>query len=213
MTPAEPRRRRVRAALGALLLGAALGCEVPPRAVPPVEDGASTPRLVMSSRYVELNAGDAPAAVPLYQRDSTGALTFVSAPELTSTDTSVVRVVQHRLMGAGVGRARVRVAHAGDVAMLMVAVERRVADDSLRLSAGQVHAWMLVPGWYEIQVITDTTAGSPLELAAPLTCVPTRGDTDRITCRVRDSTRILMKHSGRGGPAAARVRIRQVPVN
>lgn len=211
MTPAERRRRRVRAALVALALGAVLGCEAAPRAVPPMDEGAAPARLVMTTRFVELTVGDTPVAVPLYTSDSSGALTFVTAPKLTSTDTSVVRVVDNRLVGAGVGRARVLVAHAGEVASLTVAAERRVADDSLRLAAGQVRAWMLVPGWYEIQVVADTSAGSPLELAAPLTCVPTRGGTDRITCHVRDSTRILMKHSGRGGPAAARVRIRQVP--
>jgi hypothetical protein len=90
-------------------------------------------------------------------------------------------------------------------------VTERIADQEISLAAGEVRAWELVPGWYDIAVHrADTTATSPLQLAAPLTCAPDSRDADAISCRVRDTTRIVLKHAGRGGRASAHISIVKV---
>lgn len=79
--------------------------------------------------------------------------------------------------------------------------EERIFSDTVRLLPGQVHAWDLRPGWHRITVATDTRPGEPqrLELVADLRCVPdARGRRETIVCRVRQNTRMLIRHTGVG---------------
>lgn len=79
--------------------------------------------------------------------------------------------------------------------------EERIFSDTVRLLPGQVRAWDLRPGWHRITVATDTRPGEPqrLELAADLRCVPdARGPRETIVCRVRQNTRMLIRHTGVG---------------
>lgn len=128
-----------------------------------------------------------------------------------SEDTSVVRVIDDALVASGVGNTKLVFVVAGHPITASVQVTHPVADDSVTLASGEVRAWELAPGWYDIAIHRADTAGvSPLELAAPLTCAPDSRDPDAISCRVPQPTRIVLKHSGRGGRARAHVSIVQV---
>jgi hypothetical protein len=129
----------------------------------------------------------------------------------TAEDTAVVRVLDDALVPTGVGYTKVFFEVSGHPITARVVVTDRIADQEISLAAGEVRAWELAPGWYDIAVHrADTTSTSPLQLAAPLTCAPDSRDADAISCRVRDTTRIVLKHSGRGGRASAHISIVKV---
>lgn len=140
-----------------------------------------------------------------------GTMDTVPIPTARSEDTSVVRVIDDAIVPHGVGHTKLVFVVSGHLITARVQVTHPVADDSVALAPGEVRAWELAPGWYDIAVHrADTTGVSPLELAAPLTCTPDARDADAISCRVRQPTRIVLKHSGRGGRARAHISIVQV---
>lgn len=140
-----------------------------------------------------------------------GGVDTVRITAATPEDTAVVRVVDDALVPTGVGHTKVFLEVSGHPITARVVVTDRIADQEISLAAGEVRAWELAPGWYDIAVHrADTTATSPLQLAAPLTCAPDSRDADAISCRVRDTTRIVLKHSGRGGRASAQLSIVRV---
>lgn len=133
-------------------------------------------------------------------------------------DTAIARVEDGAVRALDVGQTSVRIEVApGQRLRGSVYVTERVFSDSVWLSRGQVRAWELRPSWYRITVDTKAPPGEPhpLELAADLICVPDRqGPRETIVCRVRQNTRILLRHTGVGssqGPALAVVTILRTP--
>lgn len=87
---------------------------------------------------------------------------------------------------------------AADSASRWATVAERVANDTLWLGPGDVRAWNLGPGDYQITVHAPPPPGEPqvIDLAAELVCAPDHRDHDTIHCRVREPTRLVLKHSG-----------------
>lgn len=158
-----------------------------------------------------LTLSSAPRPLSAIVTRKNGTVDTVRIPSARSEDTSVVRVIDDAIVPNGVGHTKLVFVVAGHDITANVQVTHPVADDSIALAPGEVRAWELAPGWYDIAVHrADTTGVSPLELAAPLTCAPDSRDPDAISCRVAQPTRIVLKHSGRGGRARAHVSIVQV---
>ena len=104
------------------------------------------------------------------------------------------------LTGCGDGReteARA-VPFVRDSASRRANVTERVANDTLSLGPGEVRAWNLAPGNYQITVHAPPPAGEPqvIDLAAELVCAPDGFDHDTIHCLVREPTRLVLKHNG-----------------
>ncbi len=166
---------------------------------------------IETDRDVELGLRATPRILVAIVTRKGGTTDTVAITSVNAEDTAIVRVVNHALVPRRVGRSDLMLVVSGYPITARVQVTDQVADEPIALSPGEVRAWQLVPGWYEIAVRrADTTLASPLELAAPLTCVPMSRDPDAISCLVRDSTRLVLKHTGRGGRARAHVAIRQV---
>jgi len=86
--------------------------------------------------------------------------------------------------------------------------------DTLTLDLGQVRAWNLAAGRYQLSVTPETRTDAPsaLELSAEgVRCAPDRLDKAMIHCLLREPTRLLLKHNGvRAGAERAHVTIVQV---
>lgn len=86
--------------------------------------------------------------------------------------------------------------------------------DTLTLDVGQVRAWNLAAGRYQLSVNPEmpTEASSALELGAEgVRCAPDRLDRAMIHCLLREPTRLVLKHNGvRPGAERAHVTIVQV---
>jgi hypothetical protein len=87
--------------------------------------------------------------------------------------------------------------------------------DTLTLDVGQVRAWNLAAGRYQLSVNPQprTDVPSALELGAEgVRCAPDRLNKAMIHCLLREPTRLLLKHNGvRTGTERAHVTIVQVP--
>jgi hypothetical protein len=86
--------------------------------------------------------------------------------------------------------------------------------DTLTLDVGQVRAWNLAAGRYQLSVTPETRTDAPsaLELGAEgVRCAPDRLDKAMIHCLLREPTRLLLKHNGvRADAERAHVTIVQV---
>lgn len=193
-------------------------------AAAPVASAASStgPEAIRAARllegFAELTLGE-----PAYQfravvQRNNLRVDTIAVVAVSVEDTSVARVVGGAVQAREVGLTTVRFdAAPGQRLRGTVSVSERVFSDSVWLSRGQVRAWELRPGWYHITVDAKAAPSEPqpLELAADLICVPDRrGPSETIVCRVRQNTRILLRHTGVGkgpGPALAVVTILRTP--
>ena len=172
-------------------------------------------RLIES--YADLTVGDAPYRFRAVVERNNGRVDTLQVP-VVLRDSGVARIVDGAVEALAMGQAQVFL----DIAPGMrqrgvVNVSERIFADSVWLSPGQVRAWDLQPSWYRITVDAKAPPGQaqPLELAADLICVPdSRGPKETIMCRVRQNTRVLLRHNGvrsGPGPALAVVTIMRVP--
>lgn len=169
------------------------------------------PEAVRASRllqgFVELDLRDSAYQFRAVLERNNGRVDTVDLPMQVVEDTSVVRLVEGRVQPVDAGQTRVY----ADLNIRLrlrgvVGVQDRIFADTVRLLPGQVRAWDLRPGWHRITVTTDTRPDEPqrLELAADLLCVPdSRGPHETIVCRVRQNTRMLLRHTGVGDPTDA----------
>jgi len=181
--------------------------------MPPVAKFTPDPNVVRieTEQDFDLLLQSVPRPLTAIVTRQAGEVDTVRITVATPEDTSVVRVVDNALVPTGVGYTKLFLEVSGRPITARVTVTDRIADEEIALSSGEVRAWELAPGWYNIAVHrADTSATSPLQLAAPLTCAPDSRDADAISCRVQEATRIVLKHSGRGGRATAHISIVQV---
>jgi hypothetical protein len=198
-------------ALAVLAVPVVLACE----SAPPPEPATFTPDpdvvRIATDHDLYLSLRDAPRALTASVTRRDGVTDTVRISSIATADTAIVRVMDSALVPLRVGRAELQLVVAGRPIVARAYVRNAVADETIALSPGEVRAWELIPGWYEIEVQReDSTVNSSLELAAPLTCAPHSLKAEAISCRVRDTTRIVLKHSGRGARSSARVSIVQV---
>lgn len=166
---------------------------------------------IETERDLYLSLRDAPRVLTASVTRRNGVTDTVRIGSVATTDTAIVRVMDSAIVPLRVGRAELQLVVAGRPIAARAYVTNTVTDETIELSAGEVRDWELIPGWYEIEVQRgDSAVSSPLELAAPLTCAPHSLKAEAISCRVRDTTRIVLKHSGRGTRASAHVSIVQV---
>lgn len=175
-------------------------------------------RAELVERSVEFDVHDPPMQFHVIVQRSNGRVDTLALPVTRVRDTTVARVVDGRVQPVDAGRtmAEIDLNHRLRLTAY-IGVQERVFADSVWLSRGQVRAWDLRPGWHRITVDAKAPPGEPqpLELAADLICVPdARGPKETITCRVRQNTRVILRHTGVGsqrGPALAVVEITRLP--
>jgi hypothetical protein len=179
-------------------------------------EGVRAARLLES--FAEVTLGAAPYQFRAVVQRNNLRVDTIAVPAMSVEDTSIARVEGGAVRAVEVGQTSVRIEVApGQRLRGVVYVTERVFSDSVWLSRGQVRAWELKPSWYRITVDAKAPPGEPqlLELAADLICVPDRrGPSETIVCRVRQNTRILLRHTGVGssqGPALAVVTILRTP--
>jgi len=205
---------------GALFGGACSGEKRDPPRVSPVED-ESVPRSpgqggLEFDRWATLELRDEPFPLNARLTHSDGRVDSSVAVALESRDTSVVRVENGSFIPRGVGRTTVGV-RAGDLSGLVyVTVFARIAGETLVLNPGEVRAWELGPGTYEISIqdVPEDGRPSPLELVADIKCATDVRRPFTISCVVRQPTRFVLRHTGvRPTPGGARAifAIVQVP--
>ena len=168
--------------------------------------------------FAELQLSDSAYRFRAIVERNSGGIDTVSVPVLSVEDTTVASLADGAVLPREVGQTSVRLEIApGMRVRAVVQVTERIFADSVWLSPGQVRAWELQPSWYRITVDAKAPPGEPqpLELAADLICVPdSRGPKETIACRVRQNTRVLLRHTGAGrtpGPAVAVVTILRTP--
>jgi hypothetical protein len=169
-------------------------------------------------RSVEFDVHDPPVQFHVIVRRNNGRVDTLAMPVSRVRDTSVARVVDGRVQPVDAGRTTAEIDLNYRLRLTAyIGVQERVFADSVWLSPGQVRAWDLRPGWHRITVDANAPPGEPqpLELAADLICVPdARGPKETIICRVRQNTRVLLRHTGVGrqpGRALAVVEITRLP--
>ncbi|MBA3852986.1 MAG: hypothetical protein C0503_01145 [Gemmatimonas sp.] len=166
---------------------------------------------------VELDLRDAPYQFHAELERNNGRIDTMAVAATGLDDTTVAQVVDGAVTPRDVGATNVRIDLAPQLRLRgSVVVSERIASDSVWLSRGQVRAWELRPGMYRITVDAKAAPGEPqpLELAADLLCAPdARAPRETISCRVRQNTRMLLRHTGAGsaaGPSLAVVTIVRV---
>jgi hypothetical protein len=209
------------AAVAGALLGGSCGGEKrqPPR-VGQIEDELA-PRSpgqggLEFERWVTLELRDEPFPLNARLKHADGRVDSAVAVTMSSRDTTVVRVANGTFTPVSVGRTTVGV-RAGDLSgLVFVTVFARIAGETLVLNQGEVRAWELGPGTYEISIqdVPETGRPSPLELVADIKCSTDARRPFTITCLVREPTRFVLRHTGvRPTPGGARAifAIVQVP--
>lgn len=163
---------------------------------------------------IELDLRDAEYQFRVELERNNGRLDTVAAAVTRLDDTTVAQLVDGTVKPLEVGATNVRIDLAPHLRLRgSLVVSERIAEDSVWLSRGQVRAWELRPGMYRITVDAKAPPGEPqpLELAADLLCAPdSRAPRETISCRVRQNTRMLLRHKGAGsaqGPSLAVVTI------
>ena len=179
-------------------------------------DGVRRASLLEGS--IEMDVHDAPYQLRVVLQRYNGRVDTLALPVTRVRDTTVARVRDGRVQPVDAGRTSAEIdLNVRYRLTASVGVQERVFSDSIWLDRGQVRAWDLRPGWHRITVDAQAPPGEPqpLELAADLICVPdARGPKETIICRVRQNTRVLLRHTGvgrRAGPALAVVEIVRLP--
>jgi hypothetical protein len=225
-------KSRARAAVcaAALLFATMLvGCERPEEAkrrlgadsvvvAAPMSGPEAIRRADLLESFVELNVRDTAYRFRAALRRNNGRVDTVALAAASIDDSSVAKLVDGAIVPTAVGQTRVRFPFSNRIELRgVVSISERIFSDSVWLGVGEVRAWELRPGWYHITVDAKAPPGQPqpLELAADLICVPdSRGPRETIVCRVRQNTRILLRHNGvsaREGKSVAVVTILHTP--
>lgn len=155
-------------------------------------------RIELADASIPLMLGDAPERYHAYVYRVSGRVDTVQVTDIVARDTSVVRIVDGLVVPVNVGRSALTLEVEGQRVRTSVAVHERVFADSVWLGPGEVRAWELQPSWYYITVDATPFPGEPqtLELGADLICVPESGSPKTIVCRVRQNTRMILRHTG-----------------
>jgi len=168
--------------------------------------------------FVELTVRDSAYRFRAAIERNNGRVDTVALSAARADDSTVARIVDGAVVPVDVGQTAVRFPFSSRIELRgIVHISEQVFSDSVWLGVGEVRAWELRPGWYRITVDAKAPPGQPqpLELAADLICVPdARGPKETIICRVRQNTRILLRHNGvsaREGKSLAVVTILRTP--
>jgi hypothetical protein len=155
-------------------------------------------RIQLAGDYRDLTIGDAPRRYNAYVTRVSGRVDTVPVTSITASDTNVVQVVDGAVIAKNVGNSALRIEVEGQRVRAAANVRERVFADSVWLGPGEVRAWELQPSWYRITVDAQPFPGEPqtLELGADLICVPESQDPKTIACRVRENTRVILRHTG-----------------
>lgn len=159
-------------------------------------------RLRLLEGYVALDVRDTAYQFRVEVERNNGRIDTLSPPVTLVRDTTVARVVNGRVQPVNAGQTTAQI----DLNIRLrlrgvIGVEERLFSDSVWLAPGEVRAWDLQPSWYSITVDAKARPGEaqPLELAADLICVPdAKGPKETIICRVRQNTRVLLRHRSAG---------------
>ncbi len=150
--------------------------------------------------FVELNVRDSAYRFLAALERNNGRVDTVALRAASIDDSTVARLVDGAVVPTDVGQTAVRFPFSSRIELRgIVHITERIFSDSVWLGPGEVRAWELRPGWHHITVDATAPPGQPqpLELAADLICVPdARGPKETIICRVRQNTRILLRHTG-----------------
>lgn len=219
--------RSLRIVLAALVV--LVACERPDEAkrrlgVDPAVAAAPTrgPEAIRRARlldsYVELTTRDTGYRFRATVERLNGRVDTIALAAAGVEDTSVAQIADGSVVPLSVGQTSVQLPLTPALRLRgVVSISERVFSDSVWLGVGEVRAWDLRPGWHRITVDAKAAPGQPqpLELAADLICVPdSRGPKETIVCRVRQNTRILLRHNGvtaREGKSLAVVTILRTP--
>lgn len=190
-----------RRAIAVALLCAIAGCgdsQASPKSSPTNSAVARPLRVTLIDAFMEITIGDSARRITAIVERTTGVVDTVSPTQLTPQDTTVVRVVDGAVVAVNVGQTAIRLDVEGQPARAVVTVRERVFADSVWLGPGEVRAWELQPSWYHITVDATPFPGEPqtLELGADLICVPESRNPKTIVCRVRQNTRVILRHTG-----------------
>lgn len=155
-------------------------------------------RIDIADGFVALMIGDAPKRYTAYVQRVSGRVDTVQVTSITARDTTVVRVVDGAVVTVNVGSSTLWLDVEGQRVRAAVMVRERVFADSVWLGPGEVRAWELQPSWYHITVDATPFPGEPqtLELGADLICVPESTEPKTIVCRVKQNTRVILRHTG-----------------
>lgn len=216
----------------ALLLALVHGCSGPDRASSDTAADAAVPaalaavpssglEAIRRARLIDPNAEvdlrDPPLQFRVELERNNGRVDTLEVPVSSLDDTTVAQLVNGAVQPRDVGTTNLRLQLTPSLRLRgSVVVSERLVADSVWLSRGQVRGWELRPGFYRITVDAKAPPGQPqpMELAADLLCAPdARGPRETVTCRVRQNTRLLMRHTGAGastGPSLAVVTILRV---
>lgn len=159
-------------------------------------------RVRLIEHFADVSLGDSAYQYRAVVERNNERLDTMAVNVVSVADTNVARVVNGRVLPMAVGQTSAQIDVAPGTRLRgVVHVTERVFSDSVWLAPGEVRAWELRPSWYRITVDAKASPGAPqpLELAADLICVPdSRGPKETIVCRVRQNTRILLRHTGAG---------------
>lgn len=191
---------------------------MPAASAEPARGPEAIRRARLAESFVQLLVTDSAYQFRAVVERNNGRVDTVAASAVSVEDSSIVRLEEGALRPVEVGQTSARVDVGGGLRLRGVLnVSERIFADSVWLGRGEVRAWDLRPGWHRITVDAKAPPGEPqpLELAADLICVPdSRGPRETIVCRVRQNTRILLRHTGAGrgsGRSLAVVTILRTP--
>ena len=165
--------------------------------------------------FARLELGQAPVLPTIIAYDSSGALITEFSGTATVRDTSVLRYKDGWLTPVGVGGTRVEMDFGGVASYQPIQVVKRVLDQPIDLSAGEIRAWPLPSGRSELFMVSDSTDASATKLllrvfSANCARGPRRAGEQHLYCIATPTSRAIvrdMRPIGARGAARATLRM------